>query len=542
MPKIDGLEVLKRINKIRPKLPVIIITAYATVDTAVMAIKSGAADYIVKPFNPEEISVVIAKLVEHQRLVKENIHLRKELSKRFKFQDLVGKSAKMQKLTEMIKTVAPTKTTVLIQGESGTGKELVARAIHDLSERKKYPFIAAACGAIPETLLEAELFGYEKGAFTGAVSQHKGRIELADKGTLFLDEIGDISLKTQVNFLRFIQEREFRRVGGKTPIKVDIRIIAATNHDLTELVSRGVFRDDLYYRLNVITIDVPPLRERKEDIPVLANHFLEKFSLDAGKKIYGICDEAMRVLLDFSWPGNVRQLENAIEHAMVVANELEILVKDLPKYLVSQEARVTTDDTVQTLGDLERQHINTVLMANDWNVRQGGSIDAGDLINGVWHVDGASILELDSVPNNSFTELTTIDLRFRCTEISGSGVYFRINADYASGNFMPFVVTLDKVSDGTQAAAVTVGGADVVKLSGLSSDFVGVRLLIDPDPDTVNVKIAGVDRERRPAACYDRREPLGHYRGIRDADAGSEIELYRTAHDPRVRYVANALW
>jgi len=321
MPKIDGLEVLKKISKIRPKLPVVIITAYATVDTAVMAIKSGAADYIVKPFNPEEISVVIAKLVEHQRLVKENIQLRKELSKRFKFQDLIGKGANMQKLIEMIKTVAPTKSTILIKGESGTGKELVARAIHDLSPRKKFPFVAAACGAIPESLLEAELFGYEKGAFTGAVSQHKGRIELADTGTLFLDEIGDISSKTQVDLLRFIQEREFRRVGGKIPIKVDIRIIAATNKNLEEMISKEEFREDLYYRLNVITIEVPSLRERKEDIPILANHFMEKFSLDAGKKMYGISDQAMRALMEFSWPGNVRQLENAIEHAVVVVLE-----------------------------------------------------------------------------------------------------------------------------------------------------------------------------------------------------------------------------
>ncbi len=374
MPKIDGLEVLKKINKIRPKLPVIIITAYATVDTAVMAIKSGAADYIVKPFNPEEISVVIAKLVEHQRLVKENIQLRRELSKRFKFQDLVGKGAKMQKLTEMIRTVAPTKSTILIKGESGTGKELVARAIHDLSPRKTSPFVAAACGAIPESLLEAELFGYEKGAFTGAVSQHKGRIELADKGTLFLDEIGDISPKTQVNLLRFIQEREFRRVGGKTPKKVDIRIIAATNKNLEEMISKDEFREDLYYRLNVITIEVPPLRERKEDIPILANHFMEKFSLDAGKKMYGISDQAMRALMEFSWPGNVRQLENAIEHAVVVANELEIQTKDLPKYFVKRETEKPLPQPNQSLEEIEKAHIVNVLEANKWNIRKSAVV------------------------------------------------------------------------------------------------------------------------------------------------------------------------
>ena len=374
MPKIDGLEVLKRINKIRPQLPVVIITAYATVDTAVMAIKEGAADYIVKPFNPEEISVVIARLVEHQRVLRENIKLRKELSRRFEFQDLIGKSAKMQKLTEMIKTVAPTKSTILIKGESGTGKELVARAIHALSPRANSPFIAAACGAIPESLLEAELFGYEKGAFTGAVSQRKGRIELADKGTLFLDEIGDISTKTQVDLLRFIQEREFRRVGGKTPIKVDIRIIAATNKNLEEMISRGEFREDLYYRLNVITIEVPPLRERKEDIPILANYFMEKFSLDTGKKMYGISDQAMKVLMESSWPGNVRQLENVIEHAVVVANELEIQTKDFPKYFDKQETERSVSQAHQSLGDLEKEHITSVLQSNNWNIRKSALV------------------------------------------------------------------------------------------------------------------------------------------------------------------------
>jgi DNA-binding NtrC family response regulator len=296
MPKMDGIEVLKKVNKSKPGLPVIIITAYATVDSAVMAIKEGAADYIVKPFNPEEISRVVARLVEHQRLIKDNIRLRKELTKRFKFQDLVGKSPNMLKVIEMIKTVAPTNSTVLIRGESGTGKELVARAIHELGSRKKFPFVAAACGAIPESLLEAELFGYEKGAFTGAFSQHKGRIEIADNGTLFLDEIGDISLKTQVDLLRFIQEREFRRVGGNAPIKVDIRIIAATNKHLEKMIAKGEFREDLYYRLNVITIEIPSLRERREDIPILVEHFLEKFSLSTGKTFHGFSDKTLFVL------------------------------------------------------------------------------------------------------------------------------------------------------------------------------------------------------------------------------------------------------
>jgi len=374
MPKIDGLEVLRRMNKFRPTLPVIIITAYATVDTAVVAMKEGAADYIVKPFNPEEISMIIGKMVEHQRVLKENVLLRKALTHRFRFQDLVGKSAEMLKVTEMIKTVAPTKSTVMIMGESGTGKELVARAIHELSPRRKHPFIAAACGAIPESLLSAELFGYEKGAFTGATQQHKGRIEMADKGSLFLDEIGDVSLQTQVDLLRFIQEREFRRLGGKDVIKVDIRIMVATNKNLEDMVKQGTFREDLYYRLNVITINVPPLRSRKKDIPVLAEHFMEKYCLETGKKVQTISEEAMRFLLDQDWPGNIRQLENAIEHAVVVAQGQEIQKQDLPKYLMTAAEKSVGKGTLNSLAQLEKQHIIEVLRRHNGNIKKSAQI------------------------------------------------------------------------------------------------------------------------------------------------------------------------
>lgn len=374
MPGIDGIEVLKRVNKIKPNLPVVIITAYATVDTAVTTMKEGAADYIVKPFNPEEISLVIHKIVEHQRLVRENIRLRRELTKRFRFQDLVGRSPKIAKVFELIKTVAPTKSTVLIRGESGTGKELVARAIHELSPRKKGPFIAAACGAMPETLLEAELFGYEKGAFTGATAQHKGRLEMADQGTIFLDEIGDISHKTQVDLLRFIQEREFRRLGGKALIKIDARIIAATNKNLEEMIKKGEFREDLYYRLNVITIEIPPLRDRKEDVPILIEHFLEKFKLESGKKIERISEEAIRMLMNYNWPGNVRQLENTIEHAMVVASEPEILPADLPQQVRENSGQDFQIKPDSTLNNVERQHILNVLNANKWNIKRSAEI------------------------------------------------------------------------------------------------------------------------------------------------------------------------
>jgi len=374
MPKMDGIEVMKRIKSFNAKLPVIIITAYATIDSAVMAMKEGAVDYIVKPFNPDEISLIIAKLVEHQRLVKENIHLRRELTKRFRFHDLISKSAGMQKVVEMIRTVAPTKSTVLIRGESGTGKELVARAIHELGPNRKFAFIAASCAAIPEALLEAELFGYEKGAFTGAVNLHKGRIELADKGTLFLDEIGDVSIKNQIDLLRFLQERNFRRVGGSSLIKADIRVIAATNKNLEALITKGEFRDDLYYRLNVITIEVPPLRERKEDIPVLIEHFLEKYSVNTGKTINRVTDEAMSVFMNYDWPGNVRQLENAIEHAVVITKESEITPDDLPRVLIGNRITSSVIQSDLTLEQLEKQHILAVLNSSGWNVKKAARV------------------------------------------------------------------------------------------------------------------------------------------------------------------------
>ncbi len=371
MPGIDGLEVLKTVNKIRKGLPVIIITAFATIDTAVVAMKEGAADYILKPFDPEELLIVIGKLIEHQLLIKENILLRQELTKRFNFQNLIGKSPKMIKIFDLIKTVAPTKSNILIKGESGTGKELVARAIHELSLRKEGPFIPINCGALPESLLEAELFGYEKGAFTGAVAQHRGRIEMADRGTLFLDEVGDISLKTQTDLLRFIQEREFMRLGGRVSIKVDLRIISATNKNIEELIKQGKFREDLYYRLNVITIEIPPLRDRKEDLPLLIEHFLTKFSLETEKEINRVSDDAMKLLLNYHWPGNVRQLENTIEHAVVISKGPQITISDLPEHLLSTEEFQEGD---QSLEAIERTHILNILKKNNWNITRSAKI------------------------------------------------------------------------------------------------------------------------------------------------------------------------
>ncbi|MDI6787758.1 MAG: sigma-54 dependent transcriptional regulator, partial [Planctomycetota bacterium] len=288
MPGMDGLQVLQEVTRITKDIPVIIITAYATVDTAVSALKNGAYDYLVKPVDPEELSLVIRKVVEHQNLQREVRLLKKELTKQYQFQDIIAKSRPMQEIFQLVQTVSPMASTVLISGESGTGKELIARAIHNSSPRAQAPFIALSLGALPETLQESELFGYEKGAFTGAIAQTKGKLELAQNGTLFLDDIADFAPKAQIDLLRVLQEREFRRLGGQELIKIDVRIIASTNRDLKQSVKEGKFREDLFYRLNVIHIHLPPLRDRKEDIPLLVNHFIRKYNLQTGKKLEGI--------------------------------------------------------------------------------------------------------------------------------------------------------------------------------------------------------------------------------------------------------------
>ncbi len=372
MPGMDGLEVLRKVKGLGLDIPVIIFTGYATVDTAVTAMKEGAYDYITKPIHPEELLMNIRKILEHQSLKMENIILRKELSQRYQFHDIIGKSSKMQALFELIRTVAPTRATVLIQGESGTGKELVARAIHWESPRREGEFVPLACGALPETLLEAELFGYERGAFTGAVSQKKGKLELANNGTLFLDEVGDISLKTQVDLLRFLQEREFRRLGGTDTIRVDVRVIAATNRDLNKLVAEGKFRKDLFYRLNVFTINLPPLRERKEDIPLLVQHFMKKFSAATGKKIEKITNSALNILLAHDWPGNVRELENAIEHAVVICPEDIIRTEDLPPTLSSSQKEEKF--CLKSLKELEKEYIARVLKETQANISRAAEI------------------------------------------------------------------------------------------------------------------------------------------------------------------------
>ncbi len=325
LPGISGMDVLKRSREDNPEIPVIMITGYATVETAVEAMKAGAFDYLVKPFSPDELRVVVKKALNNRRLILENIYLKQELDLRTEYDFIVGESSAMQVVMELVKKVSVTDTTVLITGESGVGKEVIARIIHKLSERRNNPFVVVDCGALVESLFESELFGHEKGSFTGAIATKHGRFEIANGGTIFLDEVSNISLNVQAKLLRVIQEKEITRVGSSRVIKIDVRIVAATNKDLSEYVNEGKFREDLYYRLNVVPIHVPPLRQRKGDIPLLAMYFLEKYRKKIKKNVTGISKQAMKTLIEYDWPGNVRELENTIERAVVLSkgNEIE---------------------------------------------------------------------------------------------------------------------------------------------------------------------------------------------------------------------------
>src|SRR6202522_951780 len=319
LPGMNGLEFLHAIKRQNAALPVVVMTAFGSVETAVEAMKAGASDYVLKPFSLSEMRMVIHKELDVRNLREENRTLREALGKRFAHPNIVARSPKMQEVLATVERVAPTNATVLLGGESGVGKDLIARAIHEKSRRATGPFVKINSTAIPENLLESELFGYEKGAFTGAAASKPGKFELADKGTLFLDEIGDVPPATQVKLLRVLQEREFERLGGTKTLKVDVRLVAATNRDLRAALEDGTFREDLYYRLNVVAIDIPPLREHKEDIPGLAEHFLARFAKDSGRDIRGISPGALQLLTSFHWPGNVRELENIIERAATFA-------------------------------------------------------------------------------------------------------------------------------------------------------------------------------------------------------------------------------
>jgi two-component system NtrC family response regulator len=368
MPGTTGMELLQKSKKIKPDLPVIMMTAYGTIEMAVEAMKKQAYDYITKPFQNEELKLTVKKALENYRLIKENRLLSEALSDRYRYGNIIGKSKPMLEIYDLISKVAQSRASVLITGPSGTGKELIAKAIHYNSPRKDRPFISINCGALTETLLESELFGHEKGAFTGAVAMKKGRFELADEGTLFLDEVGEMPPPLQVKLLRVLQEMEFERVGGTKTIKVDVRVLSASNRNIKEDVAEGHFREDLFYRLNVINIEVPSLRERTEDIRLLVNHFIEKYRQDEGKKKIELSPEAWKALYSYIWPGNIRELENIIERAVILNSDGLISPEDLPNELSEKQEEVDVDRFIpldvplqKTLEQIEEKLIRRAL-------------------------------------------------------------------------------------------------------------------------------------------------------------------------------------
>jgi DNA-binding NtrC family response regulator len=370
MPGIDGMELQRRIRKIDSELVVIMITAYASVETAVQALKEGAFDYVTKPIDPDELSRMVRRAAEQRSLRSENVQLRHKIDQLSTPSHIVGESPQMKGVLELVRSVADTDATVLIRGESGTGKELIAQAIHANSQRRYFPIVPVNCGALPESLLESELFGHEKGAFTGAQYRRKGKLEMASGGTLFLDEVGTISLKTQVDLLRVLEAKEFTRLGGSKPVHVEFRVVSATNQNLEKLVEDGHFREDLYFRLNVFTISLPPLRERQEDIPPLAQHFLEKYSLQMNRAFSDFDPKAMDLLVRYGWPGNVRELANAVERALVVGTAPTVQAADLPLQL-SKGSEIPMGDS---LAEVEQVHVERILDRTGWNVTRAAEI------------------------------------------------------------------------------------------------------------------------------------------------------------------------
>jgi len=377
MPGMTGLELLKHVRNLSPDTYVILMTAFGSVDSAVASMKQGAYDYITKPFKMDEFIILVRKALEEQKLRREVRNLREEVQQKYSFGNIIGKSKPMQHVYGLIKKVAFHKTTVLITGQSGTGKELVAKAIHYNSPRRDFPFVVVNCSAIPETLLESELFGHVQGAFTGAISSRKGLFEEAERGSVFLDEVGNIPPSIQVKLLRVLQEREIRRLGGAENIKVDVRLIAATNSDLYEGVRKNQFRDDLYYRLNVVHITLPPLKDRPQDIPLLAEHFLTKYSQDYGVGKKGFSKDALQRLMDYDWPGNVRELENCIERAVTLGHTDLIMPEDLPAHfnMTGQERPfIASLPNNLTLKELEVAYIRKVLQKTGGNKAKAASI------------------------------------------------------------------------------------------------------------------------------------------------------------------------
>lgn len=370
MPGMDGLELQEKIRETDKNIIIIMMTAYASVDTAILSLKHGAYDYIIKPFNPEDLSRLVRNASRQVELQGENVQLKSKISNLSHMDDIIGESEAIKQVMGLVKTVAPSDSTVVIRGESGTGKELIARAIHCHSNRRYFPIVPVNCGALSETLLESELFGHEKGAFTGAHARRKGKFEMADRGTLFLDEIGNISQKMQMELLRVLESKQFHRVGGSQTIDVDIRLICATNKNLEKAVEDGSFREDLYYRINVFTIILPPLRERRTDIPLLAQHFVSKYASSMNKAIEGISPAALDLLIRHDWPGNVRELENAIERAMVVGQPPVIKPNDLPFQLLQSKSEL--DD--YSLAASERRHIAHVLEKTSGNIKRAAEL------------------------------------------------------------------------------------------------------------------------------------------------------------------------
>ncbi len=370
MEGISGLDVLRQVKESDPDVAIVMITAYGSIPTAIEAMKHGAHDYLLKPFDPNELGILIDKIIEHQDQARENLYLRQQHKDRTRFESMIGQSEPMQAVFDMICDVAPTNATVLITGETGTGKGLAAKAIHTNSNRCDGPFVVVNCGAIPEHLMESELFGHQKGAFTDAKETKKGRLEMAHGGTLFLDEIGEIGMRMQIDLLRVLEDGVFYRVGGTQPLEADFRVIAATNRNLEEAIAEGRFREDLYYRLNVVSMIMPSLNQRKEDLPLLAQHFLCRFAQETNKPIDKINREAMDELMLYDWPGNVRELENAIERAVVVGKDRQIQPEDLPIFCHQPSPSAAAN----TLTEMEKRHIEQILQQTEWNITSSAKI------------------------------------------------------------------------------------------------------------------------------------------------------------------------
>jgi DNA-binding NtrC family response regulator len=370
MGGMSGLEVLRRVKEGDSEVAVVMITAYGSIATAIEAMKNGAFDYMLKPFDPNELGVLVEKIIRHQQQARENLYLKEQFKERTRFESMIGQSEPMQKIFSLICDVAPTDATVLILGETGTGKGLAAKAIHSNSPRREGPYVVVNCGAIPEHLMESELFGHQRGAFTDAKETKKGRLELAHGGTLFLDEIGEIGMRMQIDLLRILEDRVFYRVGGTQPMEADFRVVAATNRRLEQLIRDGQFREDLYYRLNVVSFTMPSLKQRKEDIPLLAEHFLHRYTQETHRSIDKISREAIDEMMLYDWPGNVRELENAIERAVVVGKGRQIMPEDLPILCYEPAASPRRN----TLEEVEKLHISQILTDNQWNIARTAKV------------------------------------------------------------------------------------------------------------------------------------------------------------------------